>query len=219
MSSPGKKILVLLPVVAMGFFYLNNHYETYNRVGDKRLLLLALTFVLLYGWIFLDVITRRQNSFFKVITQAGFYVYIFMVLTLTGYFILFREISAHDWWHRMILRIYRKDHVNLELFKMFKIYKLLSRQIIGNFLMLFPLGIFLPLLYKKISKFVFVLLVSLAVSGTIELLQLITSFRSTDVDDIFLNTVGACTGFVIYKLISLSLRADPQTSIALPINN
>lgn len=218
MRSLGRKILVLLPVLLMGFFYLNNRYETYNRVGDKRLLLLGLTFVLLYGWIFLEVLNRRQNTFFKVITQAGFYVYIFVVLTLTGYFILFREISAHDWWHRMMVRIDRKDHVNLELFKMFKIYKLLSRQIIGNFLMLFPLGIFLPLLYKRISNFVLVLIVNLLVSGTIELLQLITSFRSTDVDDIFLNTLGACTGFVIYKIFSLGLRANSQTAVIMPVN-
>ena len=118
----------------------------------------------------------------------------------------------------MMVRIDRKDHVNLELFKMFKIYKLLSRQIIGNFLMLFPLGIFLPLLYKRISNFVLVLIVSLLVSGTMELLQLITSFRSTDVDDIFLNTLGACTGFVIYKIFSLGLRANSQTALIMPVN-
>lgn len=213
-----KKVLVLLPVLALGIFYLNNRYHTYNHVGEKRLLLLGLTFILLYGWIFLEVIMRKQRSVFQVIIQSSFYVYIFVVLTLTGYFILFREVSSQDWWHKMIVRIERKDHVNLELFKMFRIYKILSKQIVGNFIMLLPLGIFLPLLYKRISNFILVFMVSLLVSGVIELLQLVTSFRSADVDDIFLNSLGACAGFVIYKIFTFSLTSHSQTSISLANN-
>lgn len=213
-----KKVLVLLPVLALGIFYLNNHYHTYNHVGEKRLLLLGLTFILLYGWIFLEVMMRKQRSVFQVIIQSSFYVYIFVVLTLTGYFILFREVSSQDWWHKMIVRIERKDHVNLELFKMFRIYKILSKQIVGNFIMLLPLGIFLPLLYKRISNFILVFMVSLLVSGVIELLQLVTSFRSADVDDIFLNSLGACAGFVIYKIFTFSLTSHSQTSISLANN-
>jgi len=213
-----KKVLVILPVLALGFFYLNHHYQTYNHVGERRLLLLALTFILLYGWIFLEVIIRKQNNVFQVIIQSSFYVYIFVVLTLTGYFILFREVSSQDWWHKMIVRIERKDHVNLELFKMFRIYKIFSKQIVGNFLMLLPLGIFLPLLYKRISKFIPVFMVSLLVSAAIELLQLVTSFRSADVDDIFLNSLGACAGFVIYKIFTLSMTSSAQTSVSLANN-
>ena len=213
-----KKVLVLLPVLALGISYLNNHYHTYNHVGEKRLLLLGLTFILLYGWIFLEVMMRKQRSVFQVIIQSSFYVYIFVVLTLTGYFILFREVSSQDWWHKMIVRIERKDHVNLELFKMFRIYKILSKQIVGNFVMLLPLGIFLPLLYKRISNFILVFMVSLLVSGVIELLQLVTSFRSADVDDIFLNSLGACAGFVIYKIFTFSLTSHSQTSISLANN-
>lgn len=214
MSSAAKKFLVILPVVLLGFFYLYDHYDAYRNMRSKRLLFLALTLLVLYGWIFFEVAIRKQKGFFQIATQAGFYVYIFMVLTLTGYFILFREVSSNNWWHKMMIRIDRKDHVNLELFKMFKIYKMWSKQIIGNFIMLLPLGIFLPLLYKKISNFFVVLVTSLLISTLIELLQLITSFRSADVDDIFLNTLGACTGFIIYKLIVLVLRS---TSSATPV--
>jgi glycopeptide antibiotics resistance protein len=140
------------------------------------------------------------------------------VLTLTGYFILFREVSAHDWWQKMMTRIDRHDHVNFQLFKMFRIYKFLSKQVIGNFIMLLPLGIFLPLLYKKISNLFLVLIVSLLVSATIELLQLITSFRSADVDDIFLNSIGACTGFIIYKLLLLAIGSTRQSTRVTLIN-
>jgi glycopeptide antibiotics resistance protein len=212
MSGLVKKFLVLLPVVLLGIFYLHDHYDAYRSVRSKRLLFLALTLLLLYGWIFLEVMIKKQKGFFQIATQASFYVYIFMVLTLTGYFIFFKEVSAHNWWHKMMVRIDRKDHVNFELFKMFKIYKLSSKQIIGNFIMLLPLGIFLPLLYKKVSSFLLVLVTSLFISTLIELLQLITSFRSADVDDIFLNTLGACTGFIIYKLVQLIVKPDSSNT-------
>jgi glycopeptide antibiotics resistance protein len=212
MNALFKKILAILPVVILGIFYLHDHYDTYRHIKNKRLLFLALTLLLLYGWIFLEVALRKQKSFFEILTQASFYVYIFMVLTLTGYFILFREVSAHDWWHKMMVRIDRRDHVNLQLFKMFKIYKIFSKQIVGNFIMLLPLGIFLPLLYRRISAFFPVLIVSFLVSTTIELLQLITSFRSADVDDVFLNTLGACTGFILYKIILLIVSSGMQPS-------
>jgi glycopeptide antibiotics resistance protein len=103
---------------------------------------------------------------------------------------------------------------------MFKIYKLWSRQIVGNFIMLLPLGIFLPLLYKRISNFLLVLVVSVFASTFIELLQLVSSFRSADVDDIFLNTLGACTGFVTYKLIKLLLiKANSSNTPVLLANS
>src|SRR5690242_15281621 len=98
--------------MVLGFCYLYDHYDTYRHVRNKRLVFLALTLVMLYGWIFSEVIIRKQKGLFQVATQASFYVFIFMVLTLTGYFILFREVSAHDWWHKMMVRIDRKDHVN-----------------------------------------------------------------------------------------------------------
>jgi len=146
-------------------------------------------------------------------TQASFFVYVFMVLTLTGYFVLFKEISVHDWHEKMMMRVAKKDHVNLELFKMFKIYKLSSRQVIGNFIMLLPLGIYLPMLYRRLSNFFLVVLVSCLVSVTIEVLQLVTSYRSADVDDILLNTLGAALGFGIYSLFR-SRETQPVSNTA-----
>ena len=124
-----------------------------------------------------------------------------MVLTLTGYFILFKEVSSHDWWQKLVNRVERKDHVNLKLFEVFKIYKLSDLQIVGNFIMLLPLGIYFPLLYKKLRRFFPVLLASFGVSLMIEFLQLATRYRSADVDDLLLNTAGAIVGYILYRII------------------
>jgi len=147
---------------------------------------------------------RKQNNFLQVATQASFFIYVFAVLQLTGYFILFKEISSHDWWDKMNHRIETHDHVNFEPFKTVGIYQTFSKQILGNFIMLLPLGIYLPLLYRGLRRaynFFIVLLICFLVSVGIELLQLATSYRSTDIDDVILNTMGGGAGFLIYQLI------------------
>ena len=199
-----KKTLVVLPVLLLTLLYLKDHYrEEYRHAGLRRLLLFAATLLILYGWIIISVFMWKQRTAFSILLQSSFFIYVFMVLTLTGYFVLFREVSSHGWWDNMQLRIRREDHVNLTPFQIFKIYKLSDTQVVGNFIMLLPLGIYLPLLYNRLNNFFLVLLVSLLVALTIELLQLATRFRSADVDDVILNTSGAVVGFALFKLVGM----------------
>lgn len=212
-----KKILVLLPVMALTVFFIRDQYvSTYKYASDQRLLLFSLTLLLPYACMVAGVMRRRQAGLMQIGLQSSFYVYVFMVLSLTGYFILFREISLHHWWERMHLRVVHRDHVNFEPLKVFRIYKLSSRQVMGNLVMLFPLGIYLPLLYRWASNFFVVVLFSLLVSVGIELLQLATSFRSTDIDDVLLNTAGAAAGFLcLYSLRSLRKRTRSLPATAM----
>jgi glycopeptide antibiotics resistance protein len=150
----------------------------------------------------------------EITVQASFFIYVFAVLQLTGYFILFKEISSHGWWDKMNDRIVRHDRVNLEPFKTIDIYQTFGKQVLGNFVMLLPLGIYLPLLYTRLRKaysFFAVLLICFLVSDGIELLQLATSYRSADIDDVILNTLGGGTGFIIYLVIKTILA--PKKSI------
>lgn len=70
----------------------------------------------------------------------------------------------------------------------------------GNIFMFIPLGVFLVLLSKKCHNLLSALLIGAELSVSIELLQLF-SFRSTDIDDVILNTFGTLCGFVIGKII------------------
>lgn len=200
-----KKILVIIPVMSVGFLYLQVIYhEHYSDSTSKRILGFILSIVLLYAWILFVTIRKRQDSFLQVIVQSSFFVYVFAVLQLTGYFILFREISSGDWWGKMNHRIETHDHVNFYVFETMDRYTMFSKQMIGNAIMLLPLGIFLPLMNRNLRRFsslFIVLLISLLVSVGIEILQLATNYRSTDIDDVILNTAGACVGFLIYQLI------------------
>ena len=202
MNKIWKKLAVILPVFVLSCFFIRAKFnEDYSHASSLRIFGLVLSVLLLYAGIVIIVIRKKQETIWQVLLQSGFFVYVFMVLTLTGYFILFKEISSHDWWHKMIHRVEIRDKVNLTPFATLKIYKLFDKQITGNFVMLLPLGLFIPLLFSKVKNFFVVAGLCLLASVLIELMQLITSYRSTDVDDIILNTAGACIGFYIYKII------------------
>ena len=197
-----KKIMVFVPVLIVSSIFLGIHYfHQYLHTTPKRLVALNIAILLFYAWIVIGILRRRQDSFIDVLLQSSFYVYIFSVLTLTGYFILFNQVSAHNWWHKMLERVNRRDGVNLQPLVFMKGHHLLSYEVIGNFIMLLPLGIYLPLLYRKIKGFFSVTLVAMLVSVSIELMQLATSVRVTDIDDVILNTAGASLGFIIYFII------------------
>lgn len=93
------------------------------------------------------------------------------------------------------------------------IYSLISegtyalKNILGNIVLFIPLGMIITLLnYKKLA-FYKPILYGFIMSVTIEFLQffigLIIGFmyRSVDIDDVILNTLGAVFGFLIIKII------------------
>ncbi|HTL08032.1 MAG TPA: hypothetical protein VL307_07250, partial [Chitinophagaceae bacterium] len=119
-----KKLLVVLPVLLVSIVYLNMHH--YEHVGPKRWLLLVASVLMFYCWIAIGVIRRQQASFFSVVVESSFYVYVFSVLTLTGYFVFFNQVSAHGWWHQMMHRVAARDGVSLEPFLFLKARRLLT---------------------------------------------------------------------------------------------
>lgn len=211
-----------MPVIIVSLVYLPVIYRSnYEEAGFKRLAGFAASIFLLYVWIIVMTIRKQQSDFFRGLVQSSFFVYVFAVLQLTGYFILFKEVSSHGWWDKMNHRIDTTDHVNLSPFKTMRLYGTFDKQVIGNFVMLLPLGLYLPLLIRvlrRLSGFFGVLLISLLVSVGIELLQLATNHRSTDIDDVLLNTTGACFGFFFYQLLRvIILRKNIASNLILPL--
>ncbi len=78
-----------------------------------------------------------------------------------------------------------------------------SKNMAGNIFLFLPLGIFLPAVSAKFNSLGKVLLVAFALSAGIEAVQflsrLIGTFRTVDVDDVLLNTLGAAAGFLLFK--------------------
>ena len=69
--------------------------------------------------------------------------------------------------------------------------------IIGNILMLLPLGILLPLFFRKADIPKKIALIGFIVSLLIEITQLITTRGYFEIDDLFHNTLGAFLGAFI----------------------
>ena len=81
------------------------------------------------------------------------------------------------------------------------------RNTLGNVALFMPLGILLPLVDTRFRSLKRVLLLALCLSLTIETLQFALRFvgnpRAVDIDDVLLNTLGACLGFLIYRGLKL----------------
>ena len=84
----------------------------------------------------------------------------------------------------------------------------------GNVLLFFPLGLLIPLIWKRI-RFSTGIQISIALSLTIELLQYVSrawgSYRAVDINDVILNTLGACLGMILgFLLRSLGSSRSPR---------
>ncbi len=73
--------------------------------------------------------------------------------------------------------------------------------IIGNITMFIPTGIILPVIYKKLRSFPRTVLAGGLISLCIEILQLPFCERTSDINDLILNTVGAALGAMAYLLL------------------
>lgn len=90
--------------------------------------------------------------------------------------------------------------------------RVLLLQLGGNLFLLIPLTFLLPILYRRFRSFKSTVIVAVAVSLSIEFLQLIISavlgftYKVTDVDDLIINVFGAMIGYGVYAAIDCFVR-------------
>lgn len=128
---------------------------------------------------------KEHFKFYQEILKLGFIIYIITLF----YVVTFQDVS----WSTS----------NFIPFKEIFRYQLLSpsfiRNVIGNMIMFMPYGFFISY-YLKLDKKSYVFLMSLLISVTIEVTQLVIG-RVFDVDDILLNVIGGILGYYVYRLI------------------
>ena len=94
------------------------------------------------------------------------------------------------------------------------------RNLVGNFLLLLPLGIYAPIRSPRTRSAARVLGVALAVAVGIELGQLVIStvlgfpLRIADVDDVIVNTGGAMAGYGLWRLSTIGRVPTRETAAA-----
>jgi glycopeptide antibiotics resistance protein len=76
---------------------------------------------------------------------------------------------------------------------------------LGNIILFLPLGILLPLTFARFRSLKRVMAIAFSLSLSIETIQFFSRFigspRAVDIDDVLLNTLGACLGFVAYRYV------------------
>ena len=92
-----------------------------------------------------------------------------------------------------------------------------SRQIVrqhgGNFLLLVPFTLVGPALWPRLRAWKWALAIGMGGSVMIELLQLVANaavganYRSVDIDDVILNTIGALVGYALFLGVRAAVRA------------
>ncbi len=109
----------------------------------------------------------------------------------------------------------RGGEVNLELFHTIRNYwKLYQRtgnfesvsNLLGNVIILMPLGILLPLTFPRLRKWWLTVPILLAVAMGVEVLQYLLQSGTADVDDSFLNFLGAWLGYIATRTVQILLK-------------
>jgi glycopeptide antibiotics resistance protein len=84
-------------------------------------------------------------------------------------------------------------------------------QLVGNLLLLLPVGLLGPIALPAMDSWLRVLLVALGLSLVIEVAQLWIPNRMADVDDVLLNAIGALIGYAILTILRLG---SPRRELA-----
>jgi glycopeptide antibiotics resistance protein len=126
----------------------------------------------------------------RVILIYLFFVYCFMIISIA---LISREPGS-------------REGINLQVFRLFG-NDLQQRMFsLENIVMFMPMGILLPLLYKRFDSVICCLSAGFIGSGMIELIQLVTHRGYCELDDILCNTAGALIGYLLLFAVRLIMR-------------
>lgn len=107
------------------------------------------------------------------------------------------------------------DTANFTLFKTIRMYIIYAHKLnsfenlVGNVAVFLPFGFLFPYVLAAGRKFWVMLLNAFLLILGIELFQLFSAFGAFDVDDIFLNCLGAVLGYLLYLAWENRKKAAP----------
>ncbi len=126
-----------------------------------------------------------------------------LLLLYTGFMIYVLFISAY--YNRVAgavsynLMPFRTIGMYLRNYRSFGL-ELWATNLLGNIIVFMPLGILPSIISKGLRSIFKILLLTMLLSLTVELLQLALRVGSFDIDDIILNTIGGGFGYIAYRV-------------------
>ncbi|WP_053366481.1 VanZ family protein [Bacillus sp. FJAT-27245] len=175
-------------------------FPFYNAFKIGTWLLFGLySFIILFKLLFQRVIIRMTDYYINGEMMSR---YTFSPGNSEGYLTFLKNNSNIVPFKNTFLYITGSDRFNVEI---------IINNTLGNILIFLPLGMFLPLLVKKYSRFTNVIVTSTVISFSIEVLQIALKVGQFDIDDVILNVVGSIVGFLLFKVLK-SIVAFPNRS-------
>lgn len=178
-----KHIVFLISFVFLILF----RVHSYKKTGDKFIEISKLLFFVSLAILFCNTLIPNINfdgEKFSIIPQYG------SGLNLT-LFLVFRQ---------TLFEVFRNNNISYFLINF-----------IGNIIIFIPLGFFPPLINAKV-RFFKTTLFCFMISFFIEFTQFFIG-RGTDIDDIWINTLGGILGYIIYKVFNKLLTNKKDVSI------
>ena len=156
----------------------------------------------------LIVIFRKNRKVPKIrimIVSVVFYYYLYVMLThIVGIPTLSEYIRLTE-----LGESFFDPNINLIPFS-----EGLSLGFILNIFLFMPLGFLCPFISKRYQCIKNIFFIGFGLSFTIEIVQLFTLYRATDIDDLITNVVGAIVGYGCFSVVhKLVMRSSHSNSI------
>lgn len=202
-------IIMYVVAILILLFYAISSFKI-EMVEFLRLILLCTSCLFLYFGGLLLSKYLGNNKPMKINLYIFFMLYLMLLITLT----LFDSSWGRNGFAIKDFKVYIKQSVNLVPFKTIINYikefnsMYSTRQIMfnlmGNICAFMPMALFLPLLFKKQSRFKNFIITMIIIILGIESLQLITTSGRFDIDDLILNLFGAVIMYLLLNIKSVN---------------
>jgi len=147
---------------------------------------------------------EKMKKGIKVAFSISFLIYLFALVTILSLG------SRGFLWSDLSMLEYIKHSSNVVPFKTINTYlnalfdgsmnmDIPIKNLVGNFILFLPMGIYLPFFMKRINKVSIFSITMITLLFIIEAIQLVTKRGSFDIDDFILNILGALIGYGIWK--------------------
>ena len=198
-------IFYLIGIIILGFYlYLEVAPKVSMDELDRIILLFLLALFFYLGSLLLSKYLKN-NKPMKFFLYFIFVLYLITLIKLTLFDRDYGRVGLNFFnWNKENIQVYLRNN-NLIPFK--TIIEYIVRQdrvalinLFGNIIAFAPMGLFLPLLFKKQKKTIFFILTNIIIILIIEILQFLSFRGSFDIDDLILNLLGALIVYGLYKI-------------------
>ena len=204
---------LLAAVCAIMYLHAEFHPELVMMPG-ARILLLGITCISVYigSRVLCKAPMINRNKVMRRTFLLFFAAYLLLILTFTLFDPAFgrnRQVRF-VFSDKALLKNSLETAFNIIPFRTISLYlsalftggfslSVIATNLLGNLVAFMPLGLFLPMFFRKCERFVYFLLTTSLIVLCIETLQFLFVVGFCDIDDLILNVFGACIAFLVLR--------------------